>query len=102
MIVPIEALFYLDIAKRAVDEVLAAAASSSPALAALLRSAPSSTSPSKYLDVQTLDMLLATDDAEGGSDAEEAVAEWEREVLRQAGIFGSDDGGSGDKEGDSN
>ena len=90
MIVPIEALFYLDVAKRAVDEVLAAAASSSPALAALLREAPGGGSAAEYLDVETLDLLLATDDAEGGTEAEDAVAEWEREVLRQAGILSSE------------
>ena len=83
MIVPLEALFYLDVAKRAVDEILQLGVSEGLLDGARL---PRST----YLDAETLDMFLATDDESGDTGATDELREWEEATLRAAGLL--DDG----------
>jgi hypothetical protein len=87
MVVPLEALFYLDVAKRAVDEILQLGVSEGFVAAA-------SVPLSEYLDEDTLGLFLASEgDSQGDvQDPEESVREWEEEVLRAAGLFEDDPG----------
>ena len=86
MVVPLEARFYLDVAKRALDEILAVGVAERQLDAAL---------PSEYLDKATLNLFLVNDDEEhpflmperrGADVSEEEVVERERALLREAGL----------------
>ena len=80
MLVPIEALFYIDIAKRALDEVLQ--------LGVLENLLPASELPeAEYLPAETLDMFLTRDDDEGGTEGQDYIEEYERTLLKEAGIM---------------
>lgn len=87
MLLPLEALFYLDIAKRALDEILALDRS-----AAGRAAAPRS----EYLSKETLENFLVKDDEEhaflmperrGVDPAEAEVEEEERRLLEEAGLL---------------
>ena len=88
MFVPLEALFYPDIAKRAVDEILQIGVSAGYLPADALAPA------SEYLSRETLEMILpaedvATGDANlavqkgGSTEAEEALDEYEATMLEE-------------------
>ena len=87
MIVPLEALFYLDVAKRAVDEILAVAAAAGVGGGAALPP----TGPGAYLPEETLELFLVHDDDEGGivgrklgeETVEEQVAAQEEAALEE-------------------
>lgn len=90
MVVPLEALFYLDIAKRAVDEMLQLGISAGLLAASALPPA----SESSYLSRETLEMILpaedvATGDANlvvmkgGTTEAEDALEEYEASMLEE-------------------
>ena len=81
MIVPLEGLFYLDVAKRAVDEIVAVGAAAG--LGADLPPPPRST----YLPEETLEQFLVRDSAEGGDEIDEYLDEYEEQALREAGII---------------
>ena len=81
MIVPLEGLFYLDVAKRAIDEIVAVGAAAG--LGAGLPPPPRST----YLPEETLEQFLVRDSAEGGDEIDEYLDEYEEQTLREAGII---------------
>ncbi len=90
MLVPAEALFYLDIAKRAVDEILQLGVAEGLVDASALPS-------SEYLPKETLQLFLVEDDEEhpflmperkAAEVTEEQVEDAERELLREAGLLG--------------
>ena len=109
MVVPIEALFYLDVAKRAIDEVVSVGASAGlGAGAALPRRAPDEYMQPETLDTILVDELLGPLDAatyarrggggaDGGSDeVEAALAEYEARMLAELERqLRADDGGAG-------
>ncbi|KAL1495584.1 hypothetical protein AB1Y20_016945 [Prymnesium parvum] len=76
MIVPLEALFYLDIAKRALDEIVAIGVAEGFIAAADVPH-------SEYLPRETLEMFLVRDDDEGGDEASEFLEDYEAAVLRE-------------------
>ncbi|KAL3892970.1 MAG: hypothetical protein SGPRY_014603 [Prymnesium sp.] len=76
MIVPLEALFYLDVAKRAIDEMLAIGEERGMIDKGVLPK-------SEYLPPETLDMFLVRDDESGGSEASEFLEEYEAAMLKQ-------------------
>ena len=86
MIVPLGALFYLDVAKRAVDEILAVAAAAGVGGGPL-----PPTGPGAYLPEETLELFLVHDDDEGGivgrklgeETVEEQVAAQEEAALEE-------------------
>ena len=83
----LEALFYLDVAKRAVDEILAVAAAAGVGGGAALPP----TGPGAYLPEETLELFLVHDDDEGGivgrklgeETVEEQVAAQEEAALEE-------------------
>lgn len=86
MIVPLEALFYLDVAKRAVDEMIGVACGT----AACEGGGPYTSI--DYMPAETLEMFLVRDDEEGGTEAQDYIQAEERALLEAAGILSAQDG----------
>ena len=87
MVVPLEALFYLDVANRAIDEVLRLGVNEGYLQASALP-------PAEYMPLETLELILPAEDLQSGdanlpvtrggdNEAEQAVDEYEARMLEE-------------------